>query len=122
MTRQDWKTFTATMADHYGIDKYFALAVAATESGKGDRLFRFGKAGRYHLPWGIHEYVVKDRGWPVQDIYVQTEVAIRAIARWKRRTGSLRKAMAKYNASFNMAYWRRIKELEAQFRQERIFD
>jgi hypothetical protein len=110
------------MADHYGIDKYFALAVAATESSKGHNLFRFGKAGRYHLPWGIHEYVIKERGWPVQDVYVQTEVAIRAIAMWKRRTGSLRKGMARYNCSFTTAYWHRIKELEARFRQERIFD
>jgi len=110
------------MAEHYKVDKYFALAVASIESSKGNKLFRFGKVGRYHLPWGIHEYVIKDRGWPVQDIYVQTEVAIRAIARWKRKTGSYKRAMAKYNCSFNMAYWKRIKELESVFREERIFD
>ena len=69
------------MAHHYRVRPAFALGVAFAEGSLGDTPFRFGRHGRYWLPWGVHNYVVKERGWPVWDIYVQTEVAIRALAR-----------------------------------------
>jgi len=114
------------MAKHYQVRPEFALGVAFAESSKGRADFRFGRVGRYWLPWGIHNYVVKERGWPVWDIYVQTEVAIRALsdhmARAKRRHPGISTsraeelALRKYNASFNSGYLRRVREGERRFR------
>lgn len=89
-----------------------ALGVAFAESSKGKANFRFRKVGRYFLPWGIDQYVVSHHGWPVWDIYVQTEIAIRAIAYWIEKTGSFNHAMAKYNASCDRAYLKRVREGE----------
>ena len=87
--------------------------------------FRFGRVGRYWLPWGIHNYVVKERGWPVWDVYVQTEVAIRALSGHMSRarhkhpgisTGRVEVlALRKYNCSFNQGYLKRVREGERRF-------
>ena len=125
VTRPDWITFTARMAHHYRVRPAFALGVAFAEGSLGDTPFRFGRHGRYWLPWGIHNYVVKERGWPVWDIYVQTEVAIRALARHmakarKEHPGISVKAaealaLHKYNASFDLGYLKRVREGERRF-------
>jgi hypothetical protein len=115
------------MAKHYRVRPEFALGVAFAESSKGQANFRFGRVGRYWLPWGVHNYVVKERGWPVWDIYVQTEVAIRALSghmsRARRRhpgisTGRAEElALRKYNCSFNQGYLKRVREGEHRFRR-----
>ena len=121
--RLDWIAFTIAMAHHYRVRPAFALGVAFAEGSLPDGPdFRFGRHGRYWLPWGIHNYVVRERGWPVWDIYVQTEVAIRALAlhmALARKTHpgiSVKEAEAlalhKYNASFNSGYLKRVREGE----------
>jgi len=122
VTRPDWIAFTATMARHYGVRPDFAIGVAFAEGSdpKTGRPFRFGHHGRYWLPWGIHEYVIRERHWPVWDIYVQTEVAVRAlsihISRARRRhlgisvAGAEDKALHRYNASCTAAYIRRVRQ------------
>lgn len=122
----DWITFTAAMARHYRVRPAFALGVAFAESSKGQRDFRFGRCGRYWLPWGVHNYVVRERGWPVWDIYVQTEVAIRALARHMARARKIHPGISthraeeltlhKYNASCDRAYINRVREGERRFR------
>jgi hypothetical protein len=117
VTKPDWITFTVNCARHYRVPSYKALGVAFAESSKGEADFRFCKIGRYYLPWGIHQYVVREHGWPVWDIYVQTEVAIRAIAYWMRKCGSFERAMHKYNATCDRAYLRRVREGERMMRR-----
>ena len=125
MTRPDWITFTVACARHYRVRPSFALGVAYAEGSKGNVDFRFRKVKCYYLPWGVHEYVVKDRHWPVWDIYVQTEVAMRALASHMARArrdhpgisvrGSEELALHKYNASFDQSYLKRVREGERRF-------
>lgn len=128
MTRPDWISWTRTCCEHYGIDFYKALGVARAEGSKGRVDFRFRKVRHYYLPWGIHDYVVKERGWPVWDIYVQTEVAVRALAHHlakarrdhpgigERRAWAL--ALRKYNATCDRSYLARVWEGEEMFRKK----
>ena len=109
-----WLAFVKTCSAKYGIDPNFALAVAEVESSyKGER-FRFGKMGKgtYYGPFGIHKCFLSK--WEINDPYVNTEVGIRALSRYKDQ----KKSLKKYNASFNEAYYRRIKQLEARNRRE----
>ena len=126
VTRPDWIAFTARMARHYGVRPAFAIGVAFAEGSlPNGPHFRFGRRGRYWLPWGVHNYVVKERGWPVWDVYVQTEVAIRALACHMARArknhpgiGEHRVeelALHKYNASFDSGYLKRVREGERRF-------
>ena len=125
VTRPDWITFTVAMARHYGVRPAFAGVAFAEGSLPDGPDFRFGRHGFYWLPWGIHNYVVKERGWPVWDIYVQTEVAIRALsihmARARRTHPGISVkaaealALHKYNASFDLGYLKRVREGERRF-------
>jgi len=107
------------MCRHYRVRAAFAIGVAFAESSKGRADFRFDRVGRYWLPWGIHDCFA--RRWPIWDIYVQTEVAVRALARYNRlipvlgRRAVEVKALRKYNASFNPGYLRRVREGERRF-------
>lgn len=123
--RPDWIAFTIVCARHYRIRPEFAIGVAFAEGSLGGIPFRFGNVGRYWLPWGIHRYVVKERGWPVWDLYVQTEVAIRALSghmiRARKAYPGISTSQAeilalhKYNASCNRAYLNRVREGERKF-------
>jgi len=114
---KNWLNWVLLCSKKYGVDPYFALAVAETESSNRNVRFRFNRIGRtYYGPMGIHKCFLKK--WNISDPYVNTEVGIRALARY----GSQKKALKKYNASFNMAYYRRIKHLEHKNRQSKIFD
>jgi len=117
LTRPDWLTFVKDCAEYYGVDPYFALAVAEVESScKGER-FRFGKMGKgtYYGPFGIHKQFLKK--WPIYDKYVNTEIGIKALARYKNQ----KKSLMKYNTEFNERYWRSIKRLEKENRKIDIF-
>lgn len=126
VTRPDWITFTTACARHYRVRPALVLGVAYAEGSKGTVPFRFGKFNIYYLPWGIHEYVVKPpRSWPVWDIYVQTEVAVRALSRHMARVrrdhpglserGVEELALRKYSASCNPAYLKRVRQGERMF-------
>jgi hypothetical protein len=113
----DWLNWVKYCSKKYNIDKYFVLSVAECESSNKYARYRFGKMGRtFYGPFGIHKCFLKK--WAVDDPFINTEVGIRALARY----GSQKKALKKYNASFNMAYYNRIKFLERRNRQDRIFD
>jgi hypothetical protein len=114
---QSWLRYVKTCSDKYGIDPNFALAVAETESSNKEVRFRFGKMGKgtYYGPFGIHRCFLSK--WAINDPYVNTEVGIRALARY----GDQKRSLKKYNASFNEAYWRRIKQLEKQNRMAKVF-
>lgn len=123
VTRPDWIAFTVACARHYRVRPAFALGVAFAEGSKGKVDFRFGKFGPYYLPWGVHEYVIgRPRYWPVWDIYVQTEVAVRALAAHIARArkvhpgisvrGAEELALHRYNTSFNQSYLKRVREGE----------
>ena len=113
-----WLAFVKTCSAKYGIDPNFALAVAEVESSyKGER-FRFGKMGKgtYYGPFGIHKCFL--RKWAINDPMVNTEVGIRALARYKDQRTSLKR----YNTSFNEGYYRTIKKLERQNRESGVFN
>jgi hypothetical protein len=106
-----WYAHVKACADKYGIDPYFCLAVAGAESSNGEVPFRFGKMGKtYYGPMGIHKCFLKK--WAIDDPMVNTEVGIRALARYSDERQSLKK----YNLEFNEGYWRRVKSLERQYR------
>lgn len=116
VTMQSWLHHVKVCSEKYGVDPYFVLAVAEVESsGRGQR-FRFGRMGKtYYGPFGIHRCFLKK--WNIADLLINTEVGIRALARYK----SQRRSLQRYNASFNESYWRRIKQLEARNRREGVF-
>ena len=111
---RSWLHHVKVMSAKYGVDPNFALAVAEVESSNKEVRFRFGKMGKgtYYGPFGIHKSFLSQ--WAINDPYINTEVGVRALARYKDQRQSLRK----YNASFNEAYYRRIKQLEARNRRE----
>jgi hypothetical protein len=113
----EWLAFVKSCSEKYGVDPYFALAVAETESSCKGKRFRFGRLGKgtYYGPFGIHRCFI--RRWNIADLYINTEVGIRSLARYK----SQRRTLKKYNASFNEVYYRRIKFLEARNRREQVF-
>jgi hypothetical protein len=114
---REWLAFVHKTSVKYGIDPNFALAVAEVESSyKGER-FRFGKMGKgtYYGPFGIHKCFLKK--WAINDPYINTEVGIRALARYKDQ----RKSLKKYNAAFNEGYYRTIKKLEKKNRESGVF-
>jgi hypothetical protein len=114
---QSWLHHVKVCSGRYGVDPYFALAVAETESSTRGMKFRFGKMGKgtYYGPFGIHKCFLSR--WNIADPFINTEVGIRALARSKDQ----RKALKRYNAEFNEAYWRRIKQLEAANRRANVF-
>lgn len=114
----DWLAWVKTCADKYGVDPYICLAVANTESSKGGKEFRFGRMGNsnYYGPFGIHKDFLKK--WRIDDWRVNTEVGIRALARYR----DLRKSLKKYNAEFNEAYYLRIKYLERKYSKAGVFN
>jgi len=114
----EWLSFVKTCSERYGVDPNFALAVAETESSCKGKRFRFGRMGKgtFYGPFGIHKCF--RRRWDIGNPYVNTQVGIRALARHKNQRRSLRK----YNASFNEAYWKRVKQLEARNRKNGVFD
>ena len=105
-----WLHWIKVCATWYGVDPYFALAVAETESSNSEVRFRFGRLGKgtYYGPFGIHKDFLKR--WAIDDPWVNTEVGIRALGRYRDQ----RRTLQKYNAAFTEAYWRRIKTLERQ--------
>ena len=113
-----WLHHVKAMAEKYSVDPNFALAVAEVESSNKEVRFRFGKMGKgtYYGPFGVHKCFLSK--WDINDPMVNTEVGIRALARYADQRRSLRK----YNASFNEAYYRRIRQLEARNRKEGVFE
>ena len=126
VTRPDWISFAVACARHYRVRPSFALGVAYAEGSKGNVDFRFRKVGCYYLPWGVKDYVTRrPRCWPVWDIYVQTEVAIRALATHMARarrdhpgisvSGAEELALHRYNAACDHPYINRVREGERRF-------
>ena len=116
VTMRLWLHHVKVMSAKYGIDPNFALAVAEVESSNKEVRFRFGKMGKgtYYGPYGIHKCFLSK--WAINDPLVNTEVGIRALARYKDQ----RKSLKRYNASFNEGYYRQIKKLERQNRESGI--
>lgn len=114
---RDWLNYVKTCSEKYGIDPNVALAVAEVESsGQGQR-FRFGPIGKgtYYGPYGIKKCFLSK--WDIADPYVNTEIGIKALTRYR----DLRKSLRKYNAEFNEAYYRRIVYLAQQNRRQGVF-
>ena len=78
-----WLHHVKAMAVKYSVDPNFALAVAEVESSNKEVRFRFGKMGKgtYYGPFGIHKCFLGR--WAINDPLVNTEVGIRALARYK---------------------------------------
>ena len=106
----------------HGIDPNKTLAVLETESSKNGRLLTFGpinRSGRFVGPGGLFKGCGNwDWQQRILDPYFNTNVSIKAMTRYKDFT----KSMRKYNASYNSAYMRRIKQLEHMNRSAKIFD
>ena len=99
----DWLSFVKVTAERYGVEPAFALAVAEVESSCKGKRFRFGKMGRtYYGPMGIHRCFLSR--WDISDLYINTEVGIRALS----RCGDRRKLLKKYNAEFTESYYKRV--------------
>jgi hypothetical protein len=113
----DWLNWVKYCSQKYGVDPYFALSVAECESSNRYQRFRFGLMGRtFYGPYGIHKCFLNK--WDISDAFTNTEVGIRALARY----GDQKRALKKYNTHFNMAYYNRIKYLERRNRIEKVFD
>jgi hypothetical protein len=113
-----WLAHVKACAEKYGMDPYVCLGVAGAESSLGEVEFRFGKMGRsrYYGPMGINKCFLEK--WNIADPYVNTEVGIRALARYK----DLRRSLKKYNAEFNEGYYKRVIYLTKKYRKERVFE
>jgi len=118
VTMSSWLHHVEAMSRKYGVDPYFALAVAEVESSCKGRRCRFGKMGKgtYYGPFGIHKCFLSK--WPINDPFVNTEIGIRALSRYKDQ----RRSLKRYNAEFNESYYRSIKRIEARNRQRKVFE
>ena len=117
VTMPEWLHYVKQCSEKYGVDPNFALAVAECESSCKGKRFRFGKMGqsKYYGPFGIHRCFLSR--WDIANPFINTEVGIRALARYKDK----RKSLKKYNAAFSEGYWKRIKQLERQNHLAGIF-
>jgi hypothetical protein len=119
---QEWLAEVKAVSEKYDMDPNDMLAVAQAEGEKNGYRWYFGRVGRYYLPWGIHGYVIKERGWNVRDWRVQTEVAIRALAHHRRKRGGLLSGLRSYNKSCTSAYINRVVSLAKRNKQAKVFD
>lgn len=113
MTIGQWVILVKAVAEKYGVDPNFALAVFECESSKKEVRFRFGKVGKYWLPAGIHQCF--ESRWDLSDLRVNTEVGIRALARYGK---DYRRSLKRYNASFDESYYKRIMGLTKKNRED----
>ena len=92
------------------------MAIAHIESRKGKKEFRVGLTGRYYLPMGIH------KGCKTEDdkstLSGNIEIGAKTLARLIHRRGSLKRALQKYNASFNSSYWNQVKKASKKYEYE----
>jgi hypothetical protein len=122
-TMAEWIILVKAYSLAYGVDPNLSLALAEVEgSGEGCR-FRFGRYGKYDLPFGLdYRCKVPRADTPGGN----AEGGIKALAGHLRRQGSLHAALRKYNSGDSPAqferYFRRIKYLEKQNRMARVFD
>jgi soluble lytic murein transglycosylase-like protein len=120
-----WIHYVRIMADRYKVDPYVCLALAKVESSnpRTGEEFRFGKTGMYYMPYGVHQRYM-DR-WNVSDPYVNTEVGIRALSIHLSKTGSLYKALGRYNTGDKGSkferYYKGIKNLAARYKKDKVF-
>lgn len=111
-----WLAFVKACSEKYGVDPCFALAVAEVESSYKGARFRFGKMGKtYYGPFGIHRCFLTR--WDIADPFVNTEVGIRALARY----GDKRKALRKYNTACDPHYIKTVMALTARNRREQTW-
>lgn len=121
MTLPEWVILVKAYSMAYGVDPNLALALAETEGSKGDVRFRFGRYGRYYLPFGIY------RGCKVPRPDTpggNAEAGIKALARHLRKSkGNLRAALRRYNVDPNgfEAYYQKVVRLTKQNEKERVF-
>jgi hypothetical protein len=111
-----WLNWVKFCSKKYNVDPYWVLGVFETESSNKYNRFRFGKMGKtFYGPAGIHKCFLNK--WDISDPFINTEVGIRALSRY----GDQKRALRKYNTSFNMAYYHRIKFLERKWRNDDVF-
>lgn len=94
------------------------MAIAHIESRKGDQEFRVGRMGKtYYGPMGIHKCFLN---LGIDDPERNIEVGVKALARYGPVTNDdqLKRALKKYNSSFNLAYWNQIKKAELKYEGE----
>lgn len=95
---------------HYGVDANFAKAVAITESRpKGGSEFEIrigpmGKNGRYIGPMGISKCFAKK--YDIYNVWENIRIGIKTL------NGNERKALKRYNASFNEAYYKEVMRIK----------
>jgi soluble lytic murein transglycosylase-like protein len=123
MTVPEWMILVKAYSMAYGVDPNLSLALAEAEgSGKGSR-FRFGRHGRYWLPFGLYVGCKVPRADTPGG---NAEGGIKALAGHLRRQGNLRAALRKYNTGDSPAqferYYQRIKHLERQNRMTGVFE
>lgn len=108
------KAWISAYAVKYNVDPAFATAVAHIESRKGRQEFRTGRLSRtYYGPMGIHK-CFKHLG--IDQTERNIEVGVEALRGVAGDTTKQKKRLRKYNTSFNMAYWKQIKQAEGRYR------
>jgi len=101
----------------YGVDPYFAASVAYIESGG----WKEGPlpGGKFIAPMGIHRCFRKK--WNIDDPIKNIKVGTIALGKHKRKTGTRRKALAKYNTEITQAYTEEVMGLYRQIRRRRLW-
>lgn len=119
----EWIILVKAYSMAYGVDPNLSLALAEAEGSGKDSRFRFGRHGRYWLPFGLYVGCHVPRANTPGG---NAEGGIKALAGHLRREGNLWAALRKYNTGDSPAqferYFRRIKFLEEQNRLARVFE
>jgi len=92
------------------------MALAHIESRKGKKEFRVGLTGRYYLPMGIHKGCKTEND--KSTLSGNIEIGAKTLYRLIHKRGSLKRALQKYNASFNSSYWNEVKRANKKYEYE----
>jgi hypothetical protein len=104
-----------TCSAYYGVDPYFAMAVAHVESSTKSQEFRIGKMGRtFYGPMGIHK-CFKTK-WDISNPYVNIQVGVRALR------GNQRRALRRYNPKATPTYESAVFAAKRRYERKKVFD
>jgi hypothetical protein len=116
-TPQEIKKLAIESAQRWDVDPAFFIAVMHIESRKGNQEFRVGKMGKtYYGPCGIHKAFLSK--WDIDDPKINIEVGARALRGVGYNEQLQIKRLKRYNASFNIAYWKAIKSAKQKYSNE----
>lgn len=107
-----WLFLVSVLCKQHNLPPAEALGVAHIESRIGSKEFRFGPmTRRFSGPMGIA------RCFPgADDPCMNTVLGVEALARLKRKKGSLKGALRVYNSEFTGSYWAAVREAIQKYR------